>query len=257
VKKAIIALLVLVGLLVAVDFGVAAAAEQQVSKRMRTELGLTSDPAVRFNGFPFLAQAAQGDYQDVVVTADRLTVGPLTDVSVRAELWHVRIPLGELLGSGQRTLRIDEAEGIVRIKADDLKRQLPGVTDLRIEPVDVADPKRRSPDVEESSSIRLLGKVSLLGQRLDVAAVGALRLDGRTVLIVPRDFEVTGIGNTADLPRPVQDGLTDLFTLRLNPGSLPLTVNPTTLKAVNGALEVSGTAQNLVISGGGASTSGQ
>ena len=256
-KKAIIALLVLVGLLVAVDFGVAAAAEQQVSKRMRSELGLSTDPAVRINGFPFLTQAAQGDYQEVVVNADRLTVGPLTEVSVRAELHNVRIPLSELLGSGQRTLRIDEAEGTVRINGDDLERQLPGVTDLRIEPVNTADPTRRPPGVDESSAVRLLGKVSLLGQRVDVSAIASMRLDGRTVLIVPRDFEVTGIGSTTELPPPVQERLSDLFTLRLNPGNLPFTVTPTTLKAVDGAIEVSGTAEDLVISGGGASPTGQ
>ena len=199
-KKAIIALLVLIGLLVAVDFGVAAAAEQQVSQRMRTELGLATDPQVRINGFPFLTQAAQGDYQQVVVNADRLTVGQLTEVSVRADLRHVRIGLAELLGGGQRTVRIDEAEGTVRINADDLERQLPGVTDLRIEPVNPADPERRPPGVAESSAVRLLGKVSLLGQQLDVAATASMQLDGRTVLIVPSDFEVTGIGSTAELP---------------------------------------------------------
>ncbi len=256
-KKAIIALLVLIGLLVAVDFGVAAAAEQQVSKRMRSELGLSSDPEVRINGFPFLTQAAQGDYQEVDVTADRLTVGPLTEVSVRAQLRHVRIPLSELLGSGQRTLRIDEAEGTVWINAGDLERQLPGVTDLWVEPVDIVNPERRPPDVEESSAIRLFGKVSLLGQQYDAAVIASLRLDGRTVLIVPRDFEVTGFGSTAALPKPVQQGLSDLFTLRLNPGNLPFAVTPTTVKAVNGAIEVSGTAQDVVISGGGASTTGQ
>ncbi len=253
-KKAIIALLVLIGLLVAVDFGVAAAAEQQVSQRMRTELGLATDPQVRINGFPFLTQAAQGDYQQVVVNADRLTVGPLTEVSVRADLHHVRIGLAELLGGGQRTVRIDEAEGTVRINADDLERQLPGVTDLRIEPVNPADPERRPPGVAESSAVRLLGKVSLLGQQLDVAATASMQLDGRTVLIVPSDFEVTGIGSTAELPRPLQQALSDLFTVRLNTGNLPFTVTPTTLKAVDGALEVSGTAQDLVISGGAAPT---
>jgi hypothetical protein len=255
VKKAIIALLVLVGVLVAIDFGVAAAAEQQVSKRMRSELGLSSDPSVRINGFPFLTQALQGDYQEVVVNADRLMVGPLTEVSVLAELRHVRIPLSELLGSGPRTLRIDEAEGTVRINAKDLERQLPGVSDLRIEPVDTTDPERRAPGIT-SPAIRMYGTVTLLGARYDVAVTASLRLDGRTVLIVPRDLEVNGIGGTAALPTQVREGLSDLFTMRLNPGSLPFTVTPTTLKAVDGALEVSGTAEDLVISGG-TSPSGQ
>lgn len=251
-RKAIIALLVLVGLLVAADFGVAAAAEQQVSKRMRAELGLTNDPAVRINGFPFVAQAASGDYPDVVITADRLTVGPFTEVSVRAELTHVRAGLGELLGSGPRTLRIDEASGTVRVNAADLGRQLPGVTQLRIEPVSSASVSGLIPELDPDNAVRLLGTVTLLGQRFDVSLLAVMQLDGTVVQIVPREFEVGGIGRSAQLPRAVQAALRQLFTLRLDPGTLPFTVMPTTLRAVDGALEVSGTARGVVISGGAA-----
>lgn len=253
-RKAIIALLVLAGLMVAADFGIAAAAEQQVSKRMRAELGLTTDPAVRVNGFPFVLQAASGVYPDVVITADRLAVGPLTEVSVRAELRNVRAGLGELLGSGPRTLRIDEASGTVRVNAADLGRQLPGVTQLRIEPVSSAAVSGLIPEIDPESAVRLLGTVTVLGQRFDVTLLAVMQLDGTVVQIVPREFEVGGIGSSAELPRSVRGALRELFTLRLDPGTLPFTVEPTTLRAVDGGLEVSGTARGVVISSGAASS---
>jgi hypothetical protein len=255
VKTAIIAVLVLVGVLVAADFGIAAAAEQQVSKRMRSELGLANDPDVWIDGFPFLTQALAGDYQNVVVTADRLKVGPLTEVSVRAELHHARVGLSELLGSGPRTVRIDEAEGTVRINADDLATQLPGVTDLRVESVDKKSLKDKPADIDPDTAVRLIGTVHVLGQSYDATVLAVTQLDGRVVRIVPRDFEISGVDSMAELPRPMQNALRELFTVRLNPGTLPFTVTPTKLKAVDGALEVSGTAQGLVISGGGTSTS--
>ncbi|MGQ0481233.1 MAG: hypothetical protein ACT4O0_09425, partial [Pseudonocardia sp.] len=51
----------------------------------------------------------------------------------------------------------------------------------------------------------------------------------------------------AALPRIMQSGLRQLFTLRIDPGTLPFGMTPTTLKAVDNALEVSGSGRDLVI----------
>jgi len=82
-KRMVIALLVLVGLLVAADFGAAASAESAVSRQMREQLGLVDDPSVRINGFPFLTQAAAGRYRSV-------------DVSALRSLFTVRVDPGRL-----------------------------------------------------------------------------------------------------------------------------------------------------------------
>jgi hypothetical protein len=49
--------------------------------------------------------------------------------------------------------------------------------------------------------------------------------------------------------------LEELFTLRIDPGSLPLEVTPTELRAVNGSLEISGLAEDLTLGGTLATTS--
>jgi hypothetical protein len=53
----------------------------------------------------------------------------------------------------------------------------------------------------------------------------------------------------------VQSTLQQLFTVRINPGALPLAVTPTDLRAVNGAFEISGTAENLSLGASAITTS--
>jgi hypothetical protein len=251
-RRLIIALLVLVGLLVAVDFGVAALAESAVSRQMREQLGLVDDPSVRINGFPFLTQALTGHYRSVDVSAQRISVGQLRELEVRAQLRDVTTPLGELLGSGPRTLRVQEAEGTVRIGPDDLERLLPGVDRLRIENIDAEALERAVADGGDPSLLeivpdraaRLVATTSVLDQEVSVIAV--LRLADGQAQIEPRDVRL-GDADALPLPSVAQRTLSELFTLRVDPGSLPLAVTPTTLRPRDGTLEISGTAENLVL----------
>lgn len=252
-RRAVIVVVVLIVLAVVADFGTAAAAEYQVSQQMRQRLQLSDDPDVRVTGFPFLTQAFAGDFQNVEVSADRISVGPLREVGVRAELHHVRVSLSDLLSSADRSVRVDDAVGTVRINANDLGRVLPGVTGLRIEAVDPAT--QLTPAAGggttgqnagiDKSAVRLVGTVALLGNRTEVSVVASLQLAGKQIQITPQDIRV---GNDP-LPRVAQSAMSALFTLRLDPGSLPFAITPTSVTAADGALQVSGTAKGIVING--------
>jgi hypothetical protein len=164
-RRLIIALLVLAGLLVAADFGSAALAESAVSRQMRSQLDLADDPAVRINGFPFLTQAVAGRYSSVNVDASRIEVGQLQELSVTAQLRDVDAPLSMLLGSGEKTLRVREVEGTVRVPAKDVERLVPGVQDLRIETLDGDALEQIAEDAEDPAlagldpqrTVRLVG----------------------------------------------------------------------------------------------------
>jgi hypothetical protein len=263
-RRLVIALLVLVGLLVAVDFGAAALAESAVSRQMREQLGLADDPSVRINGFPFLTQAISGEYRSVDVSAQRISVGDLRDLEVRAQLRGVTAPLGELLGSGPRTLEVREAEGTVRVGAGDLERLLPGVERLRIENIDDEALERAVEeggeasllDIDPETAARLVGTTTVLGQELEISVIAVLRLAEGQVQIVPRDVRV-GDEDAPPLPSTAQRALREMFTLNVDPGSLPLAVTPTTLEAQDGALEISGTAEDLVLGAGGTTVTGR
>lgn len=252
-KRLIVGLIVLVGLLVAVDFGAAALAESAVARQMREQIGLADDPDVRINGFPFVTQAIAGRYGSIDVVADRLRVGQLEEVEVTAELRDVDAPLSEVLGSGPRSLRVAEAEGTVRVGADDLERLIGEVTRLRIETLDETALEQAVEDGADSSvaeldpdtSARIVGTVELLGQKREVAVIVAMELDdGGTVRIVPRDARLVA---EEPLSQAVQAAVRDRFTVEVDPGSLPLQVTPTSLRAEDGVLVISGSTSDLVL----------
>jgi hypothetical protein len=253
-KRLIIGLIVLVGVLVGVDFGAAALAESAVSRQMREQIGLPDDPDVRINGFPFLTQALAGHYSSVAVTADRLRVGELQEVEIVADLRDVDAPLSEVLGSGPKSLRVAEADGTVRVGADDIERLLGTVDKLRIESLDeealaqaVEDGADAAlADVDPDTVARLVGTTEFLGEDTEVSVIVALELSDGLVRVVPRDIRVGG-PDADPLPEALQNALRQRFTVEIDPGSLPLQVTPTELQAVDGVLEISGSTTDLVL----------
>ena len=262
-RRLIIALLVLVGLFVAVDFGSAALAESAVSRQMREQIGLADDPSVRINGFPFLTQAIAGQYSSVDVSASRIRVGELQELNVAAQLRDVGAPLPMLLGPGPKTLVVREAEGTVRVPATDVERLVDGVEDLRIETIDDEALEQAVEDggpasltqIDPEQAARFGGTVTVLGQQIDVWLIAVLQLVNGQVQVEPRYIHLGGDDAPA-LPTFAQTTLQQLFTVRLNPGQLPLSVTPTDLRAVNGALEISGTAENLTLGAGALAATG-
>ena len=262
-KRLVIALLVLAGLLVAADFGAAAVTESVVSRQMRSQLGLVDDPSVRINGFPFLTQAVAGEYGSVDINADRISVGQMREVGVRAQLRNVSAPpLATLIGSGLTTLQAKAAEGTVRIPANDVQRLLPGVVKLRIESLDDGAIEQAIDDgadvtlgdINPNLAVRLVGTSPLLGTQAEVSVIAALELADGQIRIVPRDIRLGG--GAPALPAAIQQQLRQLFTLRIDPGSLPLDVTPTKLRAVDDGLEISGRARDLTLGGPATSTGG-
>jgi hypothetical protein len=252
--RIVVTLLVLAGLAVLADIGAAAVAESVVARQMREQLGLADDPSVRINGFPFVTQAVSGRYGSVDVAAQRVAVGELRELEVTAQLRDVDAPLGMLLGPGPKTLRVDEAEGAVRIPPDDLERLLPGVERVRIESLDAAaladaaeDGDARLAELDPDTTARFVGTTAVLGEEVEVAVVATLGLVEGQAQITPVDVRLGG--EAPDLPAAVRRELTQLFTVRVDPGALPLQVTPTQLRVRDGALEVGGTAGGLVLGG--------
>jgi hypothetical protein len=264
VRRLIIVLVVLVGLFVAADFGAAALAESAVSRQMRQQVGLVDDPSVRINGFPFLTQAISGRYGSVDVVAQHIKVSELQDLSVQAQLRDVDAPLSMVLGSGPKTLKVGQAEGSVQIPAKAVQKIVNRngslvIDDLRIDSIDLAGLKAAAKESGDTSltsidpdrAARLTGSTTLplLGKN-DVSVIAQLALEDGKARLVVRDVRFGGKA----LPASVQRSISQMFTISVDPGSLPLQVTPTKLTAVNGTLQISGTASNLTL--GGSTTAG-
>ncbi|MCO1579436.1 DUF2993 domain-containing protein [Crossiella sp. SN42] len=261
-KKLAIVLVVLIGLLVAADFGAAAAAEYQVSTRLRAQLKLADDPAVRINGFPFLYQALAGDYREVEVKASGVPVAELRNVEVEATLRHVRAPLSELLSGSAQNVTIDEVTGRVKLLAAEVGKLI-NVADLKIEPANLDELLERKPNGDpvqptgkqpvaddKTAPVKLTGSTDIAGTRTQVTVVGVLSLVENQIEVSPKRLRVSNETGEVPLPPAVDRLIRRAFSTRIDPGGLPFTVVPTGVRAEHGALVVEGSAKNVQLGGG-------
>jgi hypothetical protein len=89
-RTLIIVLIILIGLLVALDFGARAFAEGKVASEIQQQ-GLPKKPNVSIKGFPFLTQVIGRDFKDVQISSSNVTEGPLLIQSIDATMNGVHV----------------------------------------------------------------------------------------------------------------------------------------------------------------------
>lgn len=256
-RKLIIAVVVLVGLGVAADYGAAAAAEYRVAAQIREELGLAAEPSVRINGFPFLTQALSGHYSDIETRAAGLSVGPLHDVAVEATMRDVDAPLSDVTAGDLRSVRAAEVDGRVRLSDRDIGHAI-GIEDLRLQPASEQEirqllPEGALPDpashTDDREAVRMVATTDLAGAPTSVIGIGVIKITGTRLQISIMDVRLArdGIGEV-NLPGPIRQLLIQTLSTDVAPGGLPFTVTPTRVWVEPGALLVAGTARDVLLS---------
>jgi DUF2993 family protein len=89
-RTTIIVLIILIGLLVALDFGARAFAESKVASEIQQQ-GFPKKPNVSIEGFPFLTQVIGRDFKDVQISSSNVTEGPLLIQSIDATMNGVHV----------------------------------------------------------------------------------------------------------------------------------------------------------------------
>ncbi|MGH3782910.1 MAG: LmeA family phospholipid-binding protein [Pseudonocardiaceae bacterium] len=252
-RKLIIAVLVIVALAVAADFGAAAFAEYTVAKQMRQQLGLASDPSVRINGFPFLTQAVAGHYTAIDIQASGVAADPLHDLDVEATLHDVVAPLTEVTSGDLHSVRAAKVDGLVRIKDTDLGRAI-GIEDLRIQQPSDQEIKELLPQGTPTSDsprgtrapIKMVATTDLAGQRAEITAFGVIELTRGLVRITTSDVRLAGNGvGEVGLPRAARQTLLNTLSTEIKTGGLPFAVTPTKIWVETGSIVVEGNANNV------------
>ena len=105
--------------------------------------------------------------------------------------------------------------------------------------------------LDPDRAVKLIATTTLAGKEVEATVIAALELSGQEIRVVPRDIRVGWGAAATRLPAVVQAQLRRMFTLRLQPGTLPFNATPTQLKAVDRALEISGSAQDVRIGDAG------
>jgi hypothetical protein len=265
VKITAITVIVLAAVLVGADYGLAAAAEYQVSKKMRTELNLSSDPSVDINGFPFITQAIAGDYRDIAINAVGIPAGDLHDLEIDADLDGVHEPLSDVLSGNITSIRVDQLQGEVKVKATDIGRLIK-LPDLTINPVsldtvlgvgsqDAEDEKDKLQDpgtdnpIASKAGVEMSATIDLAGERTKVNAFGVISLSGGDVVIAPKKLTLSNGLVSGDIPDSLLQGFIGQFKVKLSSSMLPLpfTVRATGVDVESGDIVVAGKADDVVI----------
>jgi hypothetical protein len=270
VVVSVVAVLCVLGLLVAADFGFRAAAQARVAALLDQKLGTTGHPDVDIHGFPFLTQALTGDYSNVHLEASGVHPpgAPLRNLHFVADLHDVHVGLASLLTGGVDEVRIGTIDGQVRVGPTDIARAVETSelgrrlhpTDIAVEPASAADvlgvptaPARwRAGRV---SGMRLSAALDIAGLKTRFTALTAVALDGSGVTITTKQVHIANGLVSASVPPFLLDALQSVFDVHLDSGSLPLpfAVTPTAVFARAGSLILRGTAHDVTFRFGNAS----
>jgi LmeA-like phospholipid-binding len=260
----LIALVVLVVLLVGIDFGARWVAEDRVATELQSQLKLDTEPDVAIHGFPFLTQAASGEYGSVTLTAEHIPYRQLQDITLTADLGDVTLPAQSLIDGTVRSIPAKTVTASAAIDPADLARVL-HVSDVTVEPVteQTLDERRAASatsrkalsGVDPAQAVALTSTTTVLGQSVRASVIATFKLSGGQIVLSARDISVNSgdTGDSGTVPSAVSNALRSRlsgFSARVDPGSLPFSITATDLRAQDGKLVVSGTAQNVDLLGG-------
>jgi DUF2993 family protein len=117
VRKLLITLLVLAGLLVVADFATRAYAEGQAGQVLQRQLHLSKKPSVSLGGFPFLIHAAEGSFSSIGVEATDVVIAKVPIQEVSIALHDVKFSLSGLLTGGKSDVSARAGDGSVALAA--------------------------------------------------------------------------------------------------------------------------------------------
>jgi hypothetical protein len=252
----LITLAVLVVLLVGVDFGARWIAEDRVATQLQSQLELDNEPDVAIGGFPFLTQAAAGEYGSVTLTAEHIPYRQLKDITLVADLGDVTLPPQSLIDGTVRSIPARTVTASAQVDPADLARVL-HVSDVTVEPVtqQTLDDRRATGStaqkalsgVDPSQAVQLTSTTTVLGRSVRASVIATFRLSDGQIVLSGRDIAVDA-GDSGSVPSAVSSALRSRlsgFSAKVDPGSLPFSITATDLHAQDGRLVVSGTATDV------------
>lgn len=232
-RRLVIALVILLGLLSLADRAIANAAGNATARQVRIHEGLKDDPDVNFRGFPFLWQAARGKFKAIDVTARDVVRGGLTIDRIDAHLEGVKINLRKAMKGRVDAVPVREGTAKVEVTYADLQAFL-------------AD---RPGNIRFAVNNHQVTVVSTYG----VPGVGQVEVEGiPTVTVSGTTLKVTvrNVRTTAGTPRlsatlASQAGVRSSFTVSFK--DLPFGIQIVSAKLTDTALVVDANASGIVV----------
>lgn len=221
-RKLLVALVVLAGLLVALDRVLVVAAENVVARRIQVTAGLDEEPTVEIRGFPFLTQAIGGVYRHVAVSLSSVERGDVRLEDLVVHLRDVHAPLGQMLRSeGSVSVRAESATASATVPYAVIEARVPG--DVQVTP--------------EGDRLRLASSGSFLGRGLSGAALVEVSAEAGELVFDATEIRVEG--------RTVTSQLADEFSFTIEVGELPFGLRIAGVRVTRNGLRVVASAENV------------
>lgn len=220
-RALLITVLVLLGLLIAVDRIALAVAERKAGETLQRSQHLATRPGVSIGGFPFLTQLAAGNFDRITTTVHDLTLAQDTGTQLRIGTLHVTLRHVHVTRD-LKSARSDFSTATALISYRDLSQTL-GV------PLSYAGDGR----VTASASLAV-GGVTAQG-----TASARIVLQGESL-----GFADASVGGLS-LPAPVVSALNAAFGRTIPLTGLPFGVHVQGLRATTKGIEITLTARGL------------
>jgi hypothetical protein len=208
----LIALVVLLILLFALDRIGLVVAENLLADRVRQSQNLSGKPSVSIGGFPFLTQLVGGDFDNVTVDADGVQRNGLHITSLHVDLGSVRP------NSGYSSARVATLNGTAFLNFSDLSTTVAGQTGNQI-------------TFSPGSDGKLAASLTLAGQQVSALCTVSVAAGN--------EIEISAAGTP--------------LTIQIPLGGLPFGLKVTSVAVVSNGVNVTASAQNVVISSSGVS----
>ena len=231
-RRLLVVLIVLAGLLVLADRLVVGVADRAVARQIRSSLQLQQNPDVKIHGFPFLWQAVRGQYDDVEVTIPSVNAEQLHNLRVHVQLHGLHAPLTDVINRDLQSVPVNAISGTVAVNYTDLA-SASGISGLRVVPAG-------------DGTVTVSGTISLLGQQRPVSAHAQVAVSGRNLVVTADHATVGGI----TLPQSALDVAAQQLTFTVSTRSLPLGLRITTVQAGSDSLTVAAQARDTTLKPG-------
>jgi len=123
-RRFLLVVVLLVGVLAIADRVAAFAAERVVAERIQTDEQLAVRPDVNIAGFPFLTQMFSGHYDHVDVAVHDLQRGPLHISQAVAHLYDVRLPFSAVVHQHVDRIVVSHATAEIDLDYADVNKAL-------------------------------------------------------------------------------------------------------------------------------------
>ncbi|WP_395108951.1 DUF2993 domain-containing protein [Actinomadura sp. SCN-SB] len=224
-KVLIVLLIMVVGLVVAVDRIGVRIAENEIARQVAAQYALPQRPDVRIHGFPFLTQAVGGEYKQVDVAIGDWKQAGITVRDVTVQMRRIGAALPDIASGNVNNVTVQAATASALVPYDVLRLRA-------AEQIKKIQPK--GDDLQVDLGGRLLG-VPLSG-----TAVLSVRATARGIVITPVSVSPSGSG----VPIPLSL-VRSRLTWNVPLTSLPVGSRISEIRPTGDGLRVTATASNL------------